>query len=71
MVVTRPANSRMQVTFPDGAQGGTLNPLVEVKPYEALKQLKYLDSNSHLIFDVFHPVFLLTIIAVATNYPTG
>ena len=40
LAVTRPANSRMQVTFPDGVQGGTLNPLVEVKPYEALKTAK-------------------------------
>ena len=45
---------------------------VEPKPCKAFKKDKIkFDSNSHLILDVFPPVFLSKVIAVATSHSTG
>ena len=45
---------------------------VEPKPCKAFKidKIKF-DSNSHLILDVFPPVFLSKVIVVATSHSTG
>ena len=45
---------------------------VEPKPCKAFKidKIKF-DSNSHLILDVFPPVFLPNIISVATSNSSG
>ena len=45
---------------------------VEPKPCKAFKidKIKF-DSNSHLILDVFPPVFLSKIIFVATSHSSG
>ena len=45
---------------------------VEAKPCKAFKTVKIkFDSNSHLILDVFFPVFLLKIIWIATSHSSG
>ena len=45
---------------------------VEPKPGKAFKKDKIkFDSNSHLILDVFPPVFLSKVIVVATSRSTG
>ena len=45
---------------------------VEPKPCKAFKidKIKF-EANSHLILDVFPPVFLLKIISIATSHLSG
>ena len=45
---------------------------VELKPCKAFKIDKIeFDANSHLILDVFPPVFLSKIICIATSHSSG
>ena len=45
---------------------------VEPKPYKAFKidKIKF-ETNSHLVLDVFPPVFLSIIICIATSYSSS